>query len=116
MCETTLKTVYSFSKEFNGYTVYNSEEKYFYKLPDKNILLEGTVDCILQNPSEENSFTLIDFKSSNSSIPSNLYFEDEDNLFDFQMPMYIYILNNQLIKNYFGKLYEQLISYKEIIW
>ena len=28
----------------------------------------------------------------------------------------IYILNNQLIKNYFGKLYEQLISYKEIIW
>lgn len=95
--EFILKTVYSFSKEFNGYTVYNSEEKYFYKLPDKNILLEGTVDCILQNPSEENSFTLIDFKSSNSSIPSNLYFEDEDNLFDFQMPMYIYILNNQKV-------------------
>ena len=94
-----INTVTEFSKLFEGCTVYASELKLQYELTEKNILCEGQADCILQEPGD-GAFILVDFKSSDGSIPKNLYYEppepgQKEELPDFQMPMYIYLLKNQ---------------------
>lgn len=94
-----LNNIVQFSTTFEGYSVYGSELELKYEIPEKNIICEGFVDCLLQNPTD-GSFVLIDFKTSDSSIPKNLYYEPatlgkKEVIPDFQMPMYIYLLKNQ---------------------
>ena len=94
-----LDTVKAFSKMFEGANIYASELKLQYELAEKNILCEGQVDCILQEPGD-GAYILVDFKSSDGAIPKNLYYEppepgQKEELPDFQMPMYIYLLKNQ---------------------
>ena len=94
-----LETVKAFSEMFEGCTIYASELWLEYELREKNILCQGKIDCVLQEPGD-GTFILVDFKSSDSSIPKNLYYEEpepgqKEELPDFQMPMYIYLLKNQ---------------------
>lgn len=94
-----LDTVKAFSKMFEEANIYASELKVQYELAEKNILCEGQVDCILQEPGD-GAYILVDFKSSDGAIPKNLYYEppepgQKEELPDFQMPMYIYLLKNQ---------------------
>ena len=94
-----IDTVTKFSQLFDGCTIYASERWYEYELPEKNILCQGQVDCILQEPGD-GAYILVDFKSTDGSIPKNLYYEEpepgqKEELPDFQMPMYIYLLQNQ---------------------
>lgn len=94
---TIKNTVIEFSKKFIGYTVYKTEAHYEYQIPETNILCEGYIDCLLQNPSD-GDFALIDYKSSKYSIPAkSMYIEDigPDEYPNFQMPIYLYLLKNQ---------------------
>lgn len=87
------KIVSCFSKIFEGYTVYSSEE--WLSFETENFVAEGKIDCVLLDESSEP--IVIDFKTS--SAPSPFYYEkDESSDFeqipDFQMPMYLYLLKN----------------------
>ncbi|MGP1587575.1 MAG: PD-(D/E)XK nuclease family protein [Treponemataceae bacterium] len=92
------EAVSEFCKIFSGCEIIEIENEYTYDIPQKNIILNGKIDCLLFDPAEC-AFILIDFKSTNNAIPKNIYFSiDEnkkENLMDFQMPMYIYLLQNQ---------------------
>lgn len=95
-----LNTVNAFSSFYEGYSVYKNEYSINYLIPEKNVLCNGTVDCLLKNPADGDC-VLVDFKSSKNSIPKNLYLKEEqtanqqkEELPDFQMPMYLYILQH----------------------
>lgn len=92
---------------FTGYTVY-AVEKNVYALPqDENHLsaggyyYRGTVDCILAAPNRSD-FIIVDYK--NSGLPLNLFVKEQgpgkkENVIDFQMPMYKFLLENNIEEN-----------------
>ena len=94
------KTVIKFSQIFEGCIVHEMEKECFYEIPGKNYVCTGRIDCLLYDDSAA-EFILVDFKTS--SVPQPLYYgnphEPEENeefeLPDFQMPMYLYLLENQ---------------------
>ncbi|MCR5218537.1 PD-(D/E)XK nuclease family protein [Treponema sp.] len=101
LTELLVKSVSTFSQTFNGCKVIATEERYSFADKEKNILFEGRIDCLLMDPEAE-EYILVDFKSKN--IPGNKYLDPEDNpaspleeqnLPDFQMPFYIYLLRKQ---------------------
>ncbi len=97
--EEMLKTITDIAFRFEGYSVYGTEQRFEYLIEEKKLLCQGTVDCLLQNP-EDAGFVLIDFKSSKGAIPAILSQADLDKhpeieYPDFQMPMYLYLLQNQ---------------------
>lgn len=94
-----VNSITSFSDTFNGCKVIATEESYSYS--DSNILFEGRIDCLLLDPEAE-EYILVDFKSR--KIPERHYLNPEDDfslpleeqdLPDFQMPFYIYLLRMQ---------------------
>ena len=94
-------SVTGFSQTFNGCRIIATEKNYSYTDEEKNILFEGRIDCLLLDPEAE-EYILVDFKSRN--IPKNIYLPEEESallpleeqeLPDFQMPLYIYLLRNQ---------------------
>ncbi|MCR4742946.1 MAG: PD-(D/E)XK nuclease family protein [Treponema sp.] len=90
------ESIKKFSDTFDGCFLENSEGEFSYEDEHKAYDCYGRIDCLLRDPTD-NDTILIDFKSSASAIPSNLYLdpEDPDAKPDFQMPMYIYLLRNQ---------------------
>lgn len=82
-----------FSEIFDGYTVDSSEEWLSFETED--FLAEGKVDCVLRE-GESAEPIIIDFKTS--SAPAPIYYEKVDSnieqIPDFQMPMYLYLLKN----------------------
>lgn len=94
-------SITGFSRTFNGCKIIATEKNYSYTDEKTGILFEGRIDCLLLDPDAE-EYILVDFKSR--SIPKNIYLtEDDSNLLpleeqelpDFQMPFYIYLLRNQ---------------------
>lgn len=94
------QTVTAFCEKFLDYTVYGTEIYLSCEIPEIETICDGYIDCLLQNPSD-GGFALVDFKSSASGIPKNLYVQEEipkgenETLPDFQMPLYLYLLENQ---------------------
>lgn len=94
------ETVISFSQIFDGFSVHAVEQRYTYNVPDTNLTFYGKIDCLLYDNSSE-EFVLVDFKSSRA--PDNKYYGNppeteippDSPLPDFQMPMYLYLLENQ---------------------
>ena len=105
--ETITKSVEYFSQVFEGCKIFKSEETYFYSDQTKNYSCNGKIDCLLKSDLKDDYY-LIDFKSTKKGIPSdNLYAEiidaeeevsilplNQQNLPDFQIPMYIHLLRN----------------------
>jgi len=88
--------IQKFSTTFEGCTVLDNEGAFEYENPEKNYKCNGRIDCLLKDPASGETI-LIDFKSSQYSIPSNLFAKPDDEeapLPDFQMPMYIYLMRN----------------------
>lgn len=85
--------VFEFSRIFDGYTILYSEE--WLSFETENFIAEGKVDCVLLD-AESTEPIIIDFKTS--SAPSPFYYEKDDSnveqIPDFQMPMYLYLLKN----------------------
>lgn len=95
--KTALNAVTTFSKIFQGCTIFASEEKYTFENAEKNCIFNGRIDCLLLDPSTTELF-LVDFKSFASAIPKNFFYDEnfaETEFPDFQMPMYLYLLQNQ---------------------
>lgn len=94
------ETIISFSQTFEGSSVYAVEQPYTYTVPEKNLIFYGKIDCLLYDTSAAD-FILIDFKTS--SAPENKYYGNpleteipaDSPLPDFQLPMYLYLLENQ---------------------
>jgi len=94
-----VKTITALAFVFEGFSVYGTELHFNYIIEEKKLLLDGFIDCLLQNP-EDGGFVLIDFKSSKNAIPAVKTEEDmiknpDVKYPDFQMPMYLYLLQNQ---------------------
>lgn len=86
--------VLSFSRWFEGCTVYAAEQSYNYAPVGKQFFFAGRPDCLLST--SDGSIILIDFKTSNGGIPkSTFYVSEEVQIPDFQMPIYKNILEHQ---------------------
>ena len=71
------------------------EKKYTHHPEGKDYFFDGKVDCILKDPLTGDCI-LIDFKSTKKGIPSANFFAGDDvTVPDFQMPIYIHLLENQ---------------------
>lgn len=95
--KTVTNAILTFSKIFKGCNIFSSEESYEFKDKFKNCIYNGRIDCLLLDPSSTELF-LVDFKSFDSAIPDNFIYTDdfaEGEYPDFQMPMYLYLLENQ---------------------
>lgn len=95
--KTAVNAVTTFSKIFQGCSVFASEEKYSFENAEKNCIFNGRIDCILLDSSSTELF-LVDFKSFTSAIPENFFYDENSKATefpDFQMPMYLYLLQNQ---------------------
>lgn len=86
---------------YKGFTVYALETAFQALPPEKNgespknYYFNGVIDCILASPNEKN-FAVVDFKTS--GVPQNLFASEKDpeKPIDFQMPLYLYLLENPL--------------------
>jgi len=86
-------TVSSFCKSFEGCKVVESEAKYSYTNKDPQYICTGKIDCLLKNE-DQAEFILVDFKSSDNSIPKeSFYFSEDVQVPDFQMPVYLNLLS-----------------------
>ncbi len=89
-----LETITNFSNRFNGYSVYEVEKSYKHYSKEKKYLISSRIDCILVSP--EFDFVLIDFKNTQSAVPSNKYIsDDESEVPDFQLPLYKYVVEKE---------------------
>ncbi|MCR5437225.1 MAG: PD-(D/E)XK nuclease family protein [Treponema sp.] len=87
-----------FSKENVQYVAF-TEQWFDYVIPETNIKLGGYIDCILKD--NNSNYTIIDFKRSDGTVPEKSVLEDGedfsvtdfDNLPNFQMPVYYYLLS-----------------------
>ena len=98
------KAIAKLCTTFRGHSVY-ALEKQVQSLPkDENgaemtgYYFAGKIDCILASPNE-GGFVIVDYKTS--TIPKNLVVKPQENgkkenMIDFQMPMYIYLLENNV--------------------
>ncbi len=120
LLKTTKKSIYDtiyqfvvyFSTIFNDCDVIKTEGKLRYIDSELNYIFSGRLDCLLQCK-KSGQYFLVDFKNTKSAIPSgNLYFDEENyaqqkneageeipleeqNLMDFQMPAYVFLLEQQ---------------------
>ena len=83
------------TKGFGGYYVRGVELKLSGKNDDKNFNYFGKLDLLL-SPAIENSdsegWTIIDYKNTRIPAAKNIRLDDEGKLHDFQMPMYISLI------------------------
>jgi len=91
-----LKTaVIEFSRWFCDYEIAETEQQYWFAPEGKNYILNGRVDCVLKN-TQTGEYTLVDYKTSSNSVPGaeSLLHDPEtsETLPDFQMPMYIELM------------------------
>lgn len=77
-----------------GCSVAETEKELIYEPEGKNYFFHGIIDCLARDDTD-GEYILIDFKSSDYAIPKNKYAETDDDIPDFQMPMYRYLLSNQ---------------------
>lgn len=93
--KTVTNAIFIFSKIFNDCKIFSSEGIYEYENAEQNCIYNGRIDCLLLDPSSTELF-LVDFKSFDSAIPKTIFYDEtEDEIPDFQMPMYLYLLENQ---------------------
>lgn len=98
------KSIAGLCSIYKGYKVYATELNLEALPQDENgtgqegYYLAGKIDCILSS-SNESEFVVIDYKTT--STPTNLTVKAQndgkkENIIDFQLPLYIYLLENSL--------------------
>lgn len=92
---------------FNGCFVEKTEDNFYFEEKGKSHVFTGKIDCLLKDV-ENQQYYLVDFKNSKGGIPENLFYKtpegeegkiaivlEEQDLPDFQMPIYVFLLENQ---------------------
>lgn len=94
-----------FCKSFAGYRIKGVETWYSSSNPKRNFNLTGKIDCLLcsgDGNSTDFGWTIIDYKNTKGAIPAikNTKVDDEGNLNDFQIPMYVTLIQeNETVKD-----------------
>lgn len=115
---TILNFIKEFTKIFNNCEVDDCEGELRIQDEELNFTFNGRIDCLLKD-CENGQYYLVDFKNSDSAVPKNLYFKEdefetseegenlqsaeinenlpleEQNLPDFQMPAYTWLMEKQ---------------------
>jgi hypothetical protein len=109
------KCLSHFLKFFAGYIVAGSECDY--KFEKEDVILNGFVDCILkENSSKSDKYVIVDFKLKNMPDRADCTTEDETPLADFQLPMYITLIEkNEKFDVYTALFYSILDQKPEVI-
>jgi ATP-dependent helicase/DNAse subunit B len=84
-----------FTFRFAGFKVVASEENYTF--PKDNYFLNGRIDCILEN----NSLVIVDFKTK---------YKPQQDLFDFQLPLYLLLTEESYKKEVHTGLFFSIID------
>ena len=84
-------------KGFGGYKVQGAELKISTLHKKTGVRLYGKIDCLLSN--DDGDYVLIDYKNTPASLPKSAALNEDENglLGDFQMPMYITLVKDELI-------------------
>jgi hypothetical protein len=109
------KCLSHFLSFFSGYSVAGSECNY--KLEKDTYILNGFIDCVLkENPPERNKYVIVDFKLKNMPARRDCISDDETPLSDFQLPMYITLIEeNEEFDVYTALFYSILDQKPEVI-
>jgi ATP-dependent helicase/DNAse subunit B len=109
------KSLSSFLSFFAGYKVAGSECNY--KFDNDTYILNGFVDCILkENSSDADKYVIVDFKLKNMPSRLDCIADDETPLTDFQLPMYITLIEkNEEFKVYTALFYSILDQKPEVV-
>ena len=124
-----VQIIKEFTKIFNNCEVDDCEGELRIQDEEFNFTFNGRIDCLLKD-CENGQYYLVDFKNSDSAVPKNLYFKEEEfktsvegenlqsaeinenlpleeqNLPDFQMPAYTWLMEKQkniCIQNFCGQ-------------
>lgn len=123
LLENMIHVIESFSSQFEGFSVFQTEKELSYEDADKDYILNGKIDLVL---SDDEQLYIIDFKTSkapnqfyeNGTIPIKINnkkndsskseesddeetedsIKNKEDIPDFQMPSYIYLLEKNLLK------------------
>lgn len=96
-------SVESFMNIFEGCKVLDTEREFKFEPEGQDFVCTGIIDCLLQE-AQGGAKILVDFKSFSSAIPERFYASPDLPLFtpiqeqelpDFQIPMYLYLMKNQ---------------------
>jgi hypothetical protein len=100
---------------FCGCFVKNSEISYL--APRDDYFLNGKIDCILEDRTgEESKFIIVDFKSAKLPKRADCAGGEEDELRDFQLPMYITLAEeNEKIEVHTALFYSILFLKPEVV-
>ncbi|MDR0322526.1 MAG: PD-(D/E)XK nuclease family protein [Treponema sp.] len=104
-----------FLSYFEGCSVVGSES--YYTLESDSCLLNGYIDCILKDTSENTEkYIIVDFKRKMMPKRADCTTKDENPLTDFQLPMYITLAEeNEKYKVYTALFYSILEVKPEVI-
>lgn len=86
-------SVIEVSHWFEDFSVIATEKEYSFAPDNKDYVLNGKIDCLLSSP--EGEPVLLDFKNTGMAVPKKELYKTDTSLPDPQMPMYIYLLQNQ---------------------
>ena len=107
------KCLAHFLSLFAGCTVTGSES--YYQVERDSYIMKGYVDCILKNTSEKEKYIIIDFKLKNMPSRADCTAEEGNALADFQLPMYINLVEeNEKFDVYTALFYSILNSKAEL--
>jgi hypothetical protein len=91
--DTLERALLSFCRWFSGCKVFATEQPYTVKPAQEEYLLHGIIDCLLST--SDGSILLIDFKSGSGPAKKTWYITENNDKPDFQMPMYLTLLEKQ---------------------
>ena len=109
------KCLSSFLSFFAGYRVAGSECNYKYE--EDTYIMNGFVDCILKETHEgTDKYVIVDFKLKNLPARCDCIADEETPLTDFQLPMYITLIEkNEQFEVYTALFYSIIDQRPEVI-
>jgi hypothetical protein len=101
----------SFLSFFAGYRVAGSECNYKYE--EDTYILNGFVDCILkETQAGTDKYVIVDFKLKNLPARCDCTADEETPLTDFQLPMYITLIEKNELFDVYTALFYSIIDQK----
>jgi len=104
----------SFLSFFVGYRVAGSECSYKYE--EDTYILNGFVDCILKETREStDKYVIVDFKLKNMPARRDCTTDEETPLTDFQLPMYITLIEKNEQFDVYTALFYSILDQKPLV-
>ncbi|GHU69739.1 hypothetical protein FACS189450_03090 [Spirochaetia bacterium] len=108
----------AFLRYFANYRIVGTEKKYIWDAPDKDYYLTGIIDCILENVTgddQEPERVIVDFKLGNPPDRKSCIGNGETGLENFQLPMYLCLVEKNGSKPIEGALFFSIFHVKPTV-